>query len=76
MNFDCKKIGAYIQAKRKMAGITQNELSERLGVTPQSVSNWERGESIPDTALLPDLALILNTSVDEMLGGGSCEWIY
>lgn len=31
---------------------------------------------MPDTSLLSDLAPILNTSVDELLGAGSCEWIY
>jgi len=73
---DMKKTGEYICSLRKKAGMTQSELSERLGVTAQSVSNWERGESLPDTASLPDIALILNTSVDELLGGGSCKWNY
>lgn len=59
-----------------MLGLTQSEISEHLGVTPQSVFNWERGDTLPDTTMLPDLALILNTSVDELLGGGSCECIY
>lgn len=45
MGLDTKKIGAYIQACRKEAGLTQAELGEKLGVTPQSVSNWERGVS-------------------------------
>jgi len=35
----------------------------------------ETGESLPDAALLPDLARILQTSVDELLGGGSCAWL-
>ena len=73
---DIKKTGTYIQMLRKRAGLTQEELGERLGVTAQSVSNWERGESLPDTSLLPEIALILETSVDELLGGGSCSWIY
>lgn len=76
MTLDYKKIGAYISLKRKQLGMTQSELSERLHVTPQSVSNWERGETLPDLSLFPDLALLLNTSADELLGGGSCEWIY
>lgn len=76
MELKNEKIGTFIAQKRKVIGLTQSELSERLNVTPQSVSNWERGDSLPDTAMLPDLALILNTSVDELLGGGSCEWIY
>lgn len=68
---DPVKIGCYIQEKRKQAGLTQAEMGERLGVSFQSVSNWERGESLPDTALLLDLAQILDTSVDAILGGGT-----
>ncbi|MGN1409059.1 MAG: helix-turn-helix domain-containing protein [Eubacteriales bacterium] len=71
-----EKIGGYIQSRRKLSGFTQAELGERLGVTAQSVSGWERGENLPDTAILPDLAMLLDTSVDELLGAGSCGWRY
>jgi len=70
MNLDYQKIGNYIREKRQYADLTQAELSERLGVSAQSVSNWERGESLPDISLLPDLACILDCSVDTLLGGG------
>lgn len=70
MELDTKKIGDYMQVCRKEAGLTQAELGEKLGVTPQSVSNWERGESLPDTALLPELGEILHCSVDTLLRGG------
>lgn len=73
---DNEKIGAYIASLRKAAGLTQTELGERLGVTGQAVSGWERGEFLPDTGILQDLALILDTSVDALLGGGSCGWRY
>lgn len=72
MNLDMKRIGAYIQLRRKLAGLTQNQLGERLHVTAQSVSNWERGILLPDTATLPDLAEVLQTSVDAILAGGEC----
>ena len=39
------KVGEQIYALRKVKGITQNELGERLGVAFQSVSKWERGAS-------------------------------
>lgn len=70
MTIDTKKTGAYIQLRRKLAGLTQMQLGERLHVTGQSVSNWERGLLLPDTATLPDLAEILDTSVDALLAGG------
>ena len=60
---DNEKIGAYIASLRKAVGLTQAGLGERLGVTGQAVSGWERGEFLPDTGILQDLALILDTSV-------------
>ena len=70
MYLDMEKIGAYIQAGRKEVGMTQAKLGERLGVSAQSVSNWERGETMPDVSLLPDLAVMLHCSVDAILTGG------
>ena len=52
--------------------MTQAELAERVNVSAQSVSNWERGETLPDIALLPDLASILDCSIEALLGGGQC----
>lgn len=71
MNLDLKQVGMFIQMCRKNLGLTQNDISEKLGVTPQAVSNWERGESMPDVSLLPDLACALRCSVDAILSGGS-----
>lgn len=71
MNLDMNAIGKYIQDGRKHYNMTQAELANKLGVSPQSVSNWERGESVPDVALLPDLAQVLHCSVDAILAGGN-----
>lgn len=71
---DLQAIGAFLQKLRKEKGLTQAELGERLGVSAQSVSNWERAESLPDTQLLPELALLFGVSTDEILGGGSGAW--
>ncbi len=65
-----EKVGEVIADLRRGKGITQNELGERLGVSPQSVSKWERGETLPDSAILPDLAAALETSIDYILTGG------
>lgn len=69
MHLDAKEIGALIRARRMDASLTQAELAERLSISAQSVSHWERGESMPDISVLPDLACILNCSVDMLLGG-------
>ena len=70
MYLDMERIGAYIQGGRKEVGLTQAKLGERLGVSAQSVSNWERGETLPEVSLLPDLAVMLHCSVDAILTGG------
>lgn len=64
------KIGSQIAALRKAKGLTQSELGERLGVTFQAVSKWERSEALPDIGILVDLATVLETSVDNILTGG------
>ena len=60
-------IGTQIRNYRQAAGLTQEELAEKLRVTYQSVSNWERDESLPETAKLKDLASLLHTSVGKIL---------
>lgn len=71
-----EKIGQQIAALRKAKGITQNELGERVGVSFQAVSKWERGETLPDVAVLPDLARVLETSIDYILLGGERQVEY
>ena len=67
---DMKNVGNQITVLRKNKGLTQAELGERLGISFQAVSKWERGETLPDTAILLDLAEVLETSVDYILTGG------
>ena len=43
MNLNAKLMGSFLQTERKKMGMTQAELSEKLSVSPQAVSNWERG---------------------------------
>ncbi|MBP3937932.1 MAG: helix-turn-helix transcriptional regulator, partial [Clostridia bacterium] len=64
------KFGKMIALLRSQKGITQAELGERLGVSFQAVSKWERGETLPDVSLLTDLADVLETTVDFLLRGG------
>lgn len=60
--------GSKISECRQNKGMTQEELAGRIGVTPQALSKWERGQSLPDVALLADLCSILGCSADYLLG--------
>ena len=57
-----------IKRFRLQKNLTQEELADFLHLTPQSVSKWERGETLPDVTLLPALANVFETSVDLLLG--------
>ena len=63
-------IGETIAKRRHEMNMTQEELATRLGVSGQAVSNWEREESYPDVTMLPALSVVLEVSVDELLGIG------
>ena len=69
--FKSERVGGYIALLRKHRGMTQSQLSERLAVSHQAVSNWERGESMPDISLLIQLASALQVSVDQLLRAGT-----
>lgn len=51
---------------RKNKGMTQDEVAERLGVSPQAVSKWETGVSCPDIMLVPKLSDLFEVSIDEL----------
>lgn len=69
--FDPVSIGRRIGLLRRSKGYTQEQLSLSLNVTPQAISKWETGNSLPDTALLPLLAKALEVSIDHLLTGKS-----
>ena len=64
-----EKIGKYIQELRKEKGLTQEVLAEKLGITKNAVSKWERGISLMDLSLLKPLSEILDVSITEILSG-------
>lgn len=66
--FDMQRTGALISRLRKERGMTQMQLADALGISFQAVSNWERGQSMPDISKLPELAALFDTTVDELLG--------
>lgn len=65
--FDMVKIGRNIAKMRKEKGMTQMEMADKMGVSYQAVSNWERGETMPDISKLPELAEIFEVSIDHIL---------
>lgn len=66
-----ERTGKYIMIMRKTRRLTQAKLAERLGISHQAVSQWEKGETMPDVSALPLLAQILGTSVDLILSAGA-----
>ena len=63
-------IGKRIAHLRKKKGLTQEELANAMGVSPQAVSKWENDQTCPDISALPTLSKLLGVTVDELLG---CE---
>ena len=62
-----KEIARRLAAQRKQAGLSQEALADKLGVSRQAVSKWERAESLPDTGNLIALAAIYGLTLDELL---------
>lgn len=53
---------------RKEKGFSQQKIADKLGVKPNSISNYEKGVSTPDYSILIALSKILNISIDDLLG--------
>lgn len=64
-----ENIGKFILQQRKRAGMTQHQLAEKLNVSFQAVSKWEKGIAYPNIEILYNLACVLGVSVDEILTG-------
>ena len=62
-------IGNRIAQYRKEKQMTQEDLAQHLGVSPQAVSKWENDQTCPDISLLPQLAKLLGITTDELLSG-------
>ncbi len=61
-------IGRTIKELRQKRGITQEEFSEALRVSVQTVSRWENGVNAPDLSMLPQLAVYFKVTTDYLLG--------
>ena len=66
---DKLKIGGFITNCRKDKKLTQEELAEKMNVSVNAVSKWERGLNLPDTSNIPELCNILGITINELLEG-------
>ena len=57
------------KALRKDKHLTQEQVAEIFGVSPQAISRWENATSYPDITQLPNIAAYFETTVDDLLGG-------
>jgi len=60
---DSKRVAAFIAMKRREMGLTQAQVAEKLGVSYQAVSKWERG-TVPNVEIVVELAKLLRVSVE------------
>lgn len=63
------KIGKFIAVCRKKAGLTQQQLADKFGITDKAVSKWERGIALPDSSIMLELCSTLGITVNDLLSG-------
>ena len=61
------KIGEKIHQLRKLAGMTQEQLAEKLHVSRQTLSKWEAGTTLPDLESVVNISLIFQLTLDDLL---------
>ena len=66
-------LGERIRQLRESAGLSQQELAERLYVSRQTVSRWESGSRTPDIMTAKKIAVLLGVSLDELVPDGEGE---
>ena len=62
------KLSESIRYFRTQRNMTQEELAKAISISPQAISKWERGESMPDASIVTDLADALDVSLDRLYG--------
>lgn len=67
------KLAEKIYQCRRKAGLSQDGLAELLDVSRQTISKWERGEAVPETAKLPGLAKAFGVTIDWLLSEEDSE---
>lgn len=62
-----------IKKNRRESNLSQEAFAERLGVSFQTISKWERGECYPDIEMLPQIANFFGISIDALMGADQCQ---
>lgn len=70
--FDVKTMGEQIAYLRRWNNYTQEQLAEKLKISPQAVSKWENGKAVPEIPLLCEMSQLFNCSLDRILDPESC----
>ena len=70
-----KILGARVKDLRLQKGLSQEQLAEKMGVTRQTISNWELDESSPDLKQGKELSKIFNVSLDDLTGDLTFEYL-
>ena len=66
---DLRKIGKFIAKMRQEKGFTQESLAEELDISNRSISKWERGICLPETAKMPELCKLFNITINDLFSG-------
>ena len=70
------ELGKHIYELRKKLNLSQEQLAERVGVSRQTISKWELGETAPDIRQAKVLSQVFNVSLDELTGNDTKEAVY
>ena len=70
------ELGKQIYELRKKANLSQEQLAEKVGVSRQTISKWELGETAPDIKQAQVLSQVFGVSLDELTGNDTKEVIY
>lgn len=70
------ELGKQIYELRKKANLSQEQLAEKVGVSRQTISKWELGETAPDIKQAQVLSQVFSVNLDELTGNDTKEVIY
>ncbi len=62
------RLGENLRTYRLQKGLTQEQVADVFGVSPQAISRWENSTAYPDITLLPGIAMYFDVSLDTLLG--------